>query len=129
MDKLLTPEAARNVFSPLHKEEHGLQKKGGMSYISSASMEEADAQRSAVASLLAAKGNKCWSEMLTYCPEGELMMKNANKELLSGNRIAGAEMIAVSPELAGKMVEKAEQQIANNKMMEKMAINNQAITR
>ena len=56
-------------------------------------------------------------------------MKNANKELLEGRRISGAEMPAVDPNLAARMVEKAERQIANNKMAEKMAVNNQTITR
>lgn len=57
------------------------------------------------------------------------MMKNANKELLEGKRISGAEMPAVDPDQAARMVEKAERQIANNKMAEKMAVNNQTITR
>ena len=92
-------------------------------------MEKANAQRSAIANLLVSKGSKCWSEVLTYCPEGEKMMKNANKELLEGKRISGAEMPAVDQNLAARMVEKAERQIANNKMAEKMAVNNQTITR
>ena len=77
-------------------------------------MEAADAQRSAIANLLAGKGSKCWSETLTYCPEGEKMMKNADRELLEGKRISGAEMSAVSADQAARMVENAERQIENN---------------
>lgn len=113
MEKLLNPNAARNIFNH-GKEAHGFFKKGGANYISAASVEAANAQRSAIANLLASKGSKCWSEMLTYCPEGEKMMKNANKELLEGKHISGAEMSVVSADQAAKMVEKAEQQIENN---------------
>lgn len=125
---LLNPKAAYNVFNH-GKEAHDFFKNGGANYISTASMEEANAQRSVIANLLVSKGSKCWSEVLTYCPEGEKMMKNANKELLEGKRISGAEMPAVDPDQAARMVEKAERQIANNKMAEKMAVNNQTITR
>ncbi len=128
MEKLLNPNAARNIFNH-GKEAHGFFKNGGANYISAASMEAADAQRSAIANLLAGKGSKCWSETLTYCPEGKKMMKNADRELLEGKRISGAEMPAVDPDQAARMVEKAERQIANNKMAEKMDVNNQTITR
>lgn len=42
------------------------------------------------------------------------MMKNANKELLEGKRISGAEMSTVSADQAAEMVKKAERQIENN---------------
>ncbi len=119
MQKLLTAEAARNVFK--NGSSRDFLKHGGASYISAAGLEQTDAQRSAIANLLAAKGNKCWSEMLTYYPEGEKMMKNANKELLEGKSIAGAEMTKVEPDQAAKMIAKAEQQIENNKQALKLS--------
>ncbi len=125
--KLLNQETAPKVFR--QGQAYYFLKEGGVRYTSVGSMEKANAQRSAIANLLVSKGSKCWSEVLTYCPEGEKMMKNANKELLEGKRISGAEMPAVDQNLAARMVEKAERQIANNKMAEKMAVNNQTITR
>lgn len=125
--KLLNQETAPKVFG--QGQAYYFLKEGGVHYTSVGSMEKANAQRSAIANLLVSKGSKCWSEVLTYCPEGEKMMKNANKELLEGKRISGAEMPAVDQNLAARMVEKAERQIANNKMAEKMAVNNQTITR
>ena len=125
--KLLNQEAARNIFTK--GQAYDFFKKDGVHYTCTALMKEVNAQRSAIANLLVSKGSKCWSEVLTYCPEGEKMMKNANKELLEGKRISGAEMPAVDPDQAARMVEKAERQIANNKMAEKMAVNNQTFTR
>ena len=119
--KLLNQEAARNIFTK--GQAYDFFKKDGVHYTCTALMKEVNAQRSAIANLLVSKGSKCWSEVLTYCPEGEKMMKNANKELLEGKRIS------VDPDQAARMVEKAERQIANNKMAEKMAVNNQTITR
>lgn len=112
-EKLLTPDIARNVFNN-GKEAPDFLRKRGTHIISTASVEAANAQRSAIANLLASKGSKCWSEALTYCPEGEKMMKNANKELLEGKRISGAEMSTVSADQAAEMVKKAERQIENN---------------
>ncbi len=129
MEKLLTPEAARNVFK--NGMSHDFFKKGGANYVSIGSMDFADSHAQALtngaaangATLLAA-GREC-----DRIANGEEMMKEANRELLAGNRIAGAEMTRVSPELAERMLENAERQIDNNKMAEKMAINNQAATR
>ena len=62
-EKLLTPDIARNVFNN-GKEAPDFLRKRGTHIISTASVEAANAQRSAIANLLASKGSKCWSEAL-----------------------------------------------------------------
>ena len=119
MQKLLTAEAARNVFK--NRSSRDFLKHGGASYISAARLEQVSPQHFAVASLMVAKGAKNWSGEMTHCPEGEKMMKSANKELLEGKSIAGAEMTKVEPDQAAKMVAKAEQQIENNQQALKLS--------
>lgn len=130
MEKLLNPNAARNIFNH-GKEAHGFFKNGGANYISAASMNFADPNAQALTNVAASKGATLFMAGAEYgnAPKAEEMMKNADRELLKGERISGAEMSAVDPDQAVRMVEKAEQQITNNKMAEKMAVNNQTITR
>lgn len=119
MQKLLTAEAARNVFK--NGSSRDFLKHGGASYISAAGLERVNPGHFAVASLAAAKGDKNWSGEMTHCPEGERMMKSANKELLEGKSIAGAEMTKIEADQAAKMVAKAEQQIENNQQALKLS--------
>ena len=63
---------------------------------------------------MVAKGAKNWSGEMTHCPEGEKMMKSANKELLEGKSIAGAEMTKVEPDQAAKWLPKPNSKLKNN---------------
>lgn len=130
MTKLLNPNAARNIFNH-GKEAHGFFKNRGANYISAGSMEFAAPNAQALTNGAVRNGATLLMAGTEYdnAPKAQEMMKNADRELLKGKRISGAEMPAVDPDQAARMVEKAERQIANNKMAEKMAVNNQTITR
>lgn len=115
MEKLLNPTAARNVFG--HSQTaRNFMKMGGVNYISTGSVKDTDANAFAIAGLEEAKGSKHWAAELAHCANGAEIMRNANKELLGGEKISSAEMAVVNPEQALAIVEKAEQQIENNQL-------------
>lgn len=130
MEKLLTPTAARNVFSH-GNEAHAFFKNGGANYIGTGSMNFANPNAQALTNGAAANGATLLMAGMGYdnAPKAAEMMKNADRELLEGKHIAGAEMVAVSAEQAAKMVEKAEQQTESNNLAIEMAIKKNGITR
>ncbi len=115
MEKLLKPTAARNVFSH-GQAAHGFFKNGGANYISAGSMDLADPNAKAPTNGAVANGATLLTAGAEYnnAPNAAQMMKNADRELLEGKHLSGAEMLKVSTDQAAKMVEKAEQQIENN---------------
>lgn len=133
MEKLLNPNAARNVFNN-GKEAHSFLTnggKGGTHIISAGSMDFTNSNALALTNGAVLGGANIFmaGKEFTPAPNAAQMMKYADKELLTGKHIAGAEISDISPDLATDIVFAAEQQIKNNKIAEKMITNNQTIDR
>lgn len=82
--------------------------KGDAHYLTTGSVEEVNSHAPAYANFLAANGAKHWAGELQNEPNGIQMMKNANKELLTGKRLVQGNMTPFDPEKAAEMVKNAE---------------------
>lgn len=112
--KLLTPEAARNVFYN-GEEAHDFLTKGSTRIISTGSMDFANPNAQALTNGAVSNGATLLMAGVKYdyAQEAEKMIKSSNKELMTGKVLSHGEMIDYSA-WGEKMVEKAEQQIENN---------------
>ena len=120
MEKLMNPKAAENVFSN-SAIAHGFLKNGGAKYISAADMTANNPQRGFYLSKGISKGMPHCSGEMTVAGNAEQMMKNADKELLSGKLLSAAELAEIDADIALGMVEKAEKQTANNNINTNLA--------
>lgn len=114
MEKLLNPNAARNVFNN-GEEAHDFFKNGGANYISAGSMDFTNPNAQALTNGAVSNGATLLMAGVKYdyAQEAEKMIKSSNKELMTGKVLSHGEMIDYSA-WGEKMVEKAEQQIENN---------------
>lgn len=113
MEKLMNPKAAENVFNN-SKIAHGFLKNGGAKYISAADMSAINPEYGFYLSkgiLMKMPHN---SGEMEIAHNADQMMKNADKELLSGKLLSAAELAEIDANIALGMVEKAEKQSANN---------------
>lgn len=113
MEKLMNPKAAANIFNK-SVEAHDFLKIGGAKYISAADMTANNPQYGFHLSKGISKGMSHSSGEMTVAGNAEQMMKNADKELLSGKLLSAAELAEIDADIALGMVEKAEKQTANN---------------
>ena len=84
--------------------------KGGASIIASASVKEADAQKSLIANKVLAVGGKSWSGELKSAQADKSLY--ANKAMAQAKYLGGNKMSEVSAELAARVVEAAEKEAA-----------------
>lgn len=107
---------------------HDFLKNGGAKYISAAGTTRVNPELSFYAAKAQTQGLPCHSGKAEFSKNGSQIMKNANKELMSGNRLSEAELSNIDADIAQKMVENAEKQIANNKVTEMLAQKKSALT-
>lgn len=113
MEKLLTPNRAKNVFSA--QGSHDFFAKGGAAYVSNASLQAADAQKSFIANKLISNGAKNWAGELTFDADGYEKIKAADKQMLSAKSISDGEKESVDPLWAKDIAMKADKEFAANK--------------
>lgn len=113
MEKLLTPNRAKNVFSAQGARDFFA--KGGVTYISNASLQSADAQKSFIENKLISNGAKDWSGEWTFDADGYEKIKAADKQMLSAKSISDGEKESVDPLWAKDIATKADKEFAASK--------------
>lgn len=84
--------------------------KGGASIIASASVKEADAQKSLIANKILAAGGKSWGGDLKSAQADKSLY--ANKAMAQAKYLGGSHTSSVSAKLAARVVEAAEKEAA-----------------
>ncbi len=107
----LTKENTAKVFK--EGERRAFFAKGGTSLIASASVQQADAQKSFLANKILAAGGKSWGGDAKTAEAGKSLY--ANKAMSRAQYLSGGNMPEVSAELAQRVVEAAEKEAALQK--------------
>lgn len=118
MNKLLNENNAAKIFGGEHTEAHGFMKKGGVKYISAASLQTANPEKSFTANKIMANGGiELSSSEMGNAPQAMSHARYNTAELSHGSKES------IDPTRAAEIVKKAEMEIVANRKMAQMKIN------